>query len=74
MIVGELSDLDVVKSALTDEYDVRSEIGRGGMAVVFLARDRALDRDVAIKVLPLAMTFDSDLVERFQREARTSAS
>jgi hypothetical protein len=74
VIVGELSDLDVVKSALTDEYDVRSEIGRGGMAVVFLARDRALDRDVAIKVLPLAMTFDSDLVERFQREARTSAS
>jgi serine/threonine protein kinase len=74
VIVGELSDLEVVKSALADEYDVQSEIGRGGMAVVFLAHDRALGRDVAIKVLPLAMTFDADVVERFQREARTSAS
>jgi protein kinase-like protein len=74
VIVGELSDLEVVKSALADEYDVQSEIGRGGMAVVFLAHDRALGRDVAIKVLPLAMTFDADLVERFQREARTAAS
>jgi hypothetical protein len=74
VIVGELSDIDVVKSALADEYDVRSEIGRGGMAVVFLAHDRSLGRDVAIKVLPIAMTFDSDFVERFQREARTSAS
>jgi hypothetical protein len=74
VIVGELSDLDVVKSALADEYDVRSEIGRGGMAVVFLAHDRSLGRDVAIKVLPAAMTFDADFVERFQREARTSAS
>jgi serine/threonine protein kinase len=74
VIVGELSDLDVVKSALADEYDVRSEIGRGGMAVVFLAHDRSLGRDVAIKVLPIAMTFDSDFAERFEREARTSAS
>ncbi|HZS61732.1 MAG TPA: serine/threonine-protein kinase, partial [Gemmatimonadaceae bacterium] len=74
VIVGELSDLEVVKSVLADEYDVRSEIGRGGMAVVFLAHDRSLGRDVAIKVLPMAMTFDADFVERFQREARTSAS
>src|SRR5579862_1830150 len=44
------------------------------MAVVFLAHDRSLGRDVAIKVLPLAMTFDADFAERFQREARTSAS
>ena len=74
VIVGELSDLDIVKSALADEYDVRSEIGRGGMAVVFLAHDRSLARDVAIKVLPMAMTFDADFAERFEREARTSAS
>ena len=43
------------------------------MAVVFRARERALDRDVAVKVLPAAFTFDAEFVERFQREARTSA-
>jgi len=41
---------------------------------VYRARERALDRDVAIKVLPMARTFDTEFVERFQREARLSAS
>lgn len=69
----EGSDLDLVRAALADEYEVLDEIGRGGMAVVFRARDRALDRDVAIKMLPISMSFDNDFVERFQREARMSA-
>jgi serine/threonine protein kinase len=66
-------ELELAKLALADEYDVLDEIGRGGMAIVYRARDKALDRDVAIKVLPPAMAFDAAFVERFQREARTAA-
>jgi len=67
-------EAEIVRQALEAEYDLVEELGRGGMAVVYRARERALDRDVAIKVLPLARTFDAELVERFQREARLSAA
>jgi serine/threonine protein kinase len=67
-------DAALVRAALADEYDILEELGRGGMAVVFRARERALERDVAIKVLPRALTFDAALVERFQREARIAAA
>lgn len=67
-------DLELIRSALGTEYEIIEELGRGGMAVVYRARERSLDRDVAIKVLPVARTFDAELVARFQREARTSAS
>ena len=70
---GTPSDFTIVRDALADDYDVIEELGRGGMAVVYRARERALDRDVAIKVVPLARVSDGDLVERFQREARLSA-
>ena len=53
-------------------YSLEREIGRGGMGVVFLARDVALDRPVAIKLLP-AETHASAARERFLREARTAA-
>jgi len=43
--------LDRLKSALADRYAVRSEIGRGGMATVYLAEDLKHHRNVAIKVL-----------------------
>ena len=69
----EPSDLQIVRSALAADYEILGELGRGGMAIVYHARERALDRDVAVKVLPAAMAFDAELVERFQREARTSA-
>ena len=65
-------DLDVVRSALAAEYDIIAELGRGGMAVVYRARERELDREVALKVLPFSLAFDADFVERFQREARTA--
>ena len=51
-------------------YDVLEEIGRGGMGVVFRGRDRALDREVAIKVTTLSTTADAD---RLRTEARTLA-
>ena len=69
----EPKEIDVVRAALRDDYEGLLELGRGGMAVVYRARERHLDRDVALKVLPIAMTFDADFVERFQREAKTAA-
>jgi len=55
------------------KYEVQRLLGRGGMGAVFLAKDVALDRDVAIKVLPPEMTADTKLMQRFQSEARTAA-
>jgi serine/threonine protein kinase len=68
------SDLEVVRAALVDDYEVLEEIGRGGMAIVFRARDRQLHREIAIKVLPFAIAHDAEVVERFQREARLAAA
>lgn len=65
-------EIDVVRSALKKQYEILEELGRGGMAIVYRARELALEREVAIKVLPAVMTFDAEFVERFQREARTA--
>lgn len=62
-----------VQSALIGEYSLQRELGRGGMGVVYLARDVQLDRDVAIKVLPPELAANAVARERFLREARTAA-
>jgi serine/threonine-protein kinase len=62
-----------VVAALGDQYDIDCEIGRGGMSVVYRARDRRLDRHVAIKALPPELAYDPAIRTRFTREARTSA-
>jgi predicted Ser/Thr protein kinase len=67
------TDLDIVRAALAPDYEVLQELGKGGMATVYRARERMLDREVAIKVLPFSLAFDDSFVERFMREARTSA-
>jgi hypothetical protein len=59
--------------ALAGRYEITRLLGRGGMAVVFLAQDLALERQVAIKVLPPDMSQDIKLIPRFQQEAKTAA-
>ncbi|MEQ8769892.1 MAG: protein kinase [Phycisphaerales bacterium] len=54
-------------------FEVVREVGRGGMGVVYLARDTRLDREVAIKALPEHLASDLARLERFEREARTLA-
>jgi len=58
---------------LFPNYEVLELIGRGGMGAVYKARQLALDRIVAIKLLPLEVSVDKDFAERFKREARTMA-
>ena len=55
-------------------YEITREIGRGGMGVVYLARDTKLDRNVALKVLPEVLARDKERVARFQQEAKVLAS
>ena len=58
---------------LSAHYELDQEIGRGGMGVVYRAKDRRLKRTVAIKVLPPELAFRSEIKTRFLREAETAA-
>jgi len=71
---GEEQLLVSVRRALAADYDVERELGRGGMAVVFKARDKELDRPVALKVLPPELAPVATVADRFKREARLAAS
>ena len=62
-----------LQAALAGEYSLQRELGRGGMGIVYLARDVQLDRDVAIKVLPTHLARLTTARERFVQEARTAA-
>src|SRR5437868_8468422 len=62
-----------LQQAIAGRYSLERELGRGGMGIVFLARDVALDRPIAIKLLPPALAARAELKDRFLREARTAA-
>jgi eukaryotic-like serine/threonine-protein kinase len=63
-----------IARVLANRYELRTEIGRGGMADVYLALDRLLNRRVAVKILSAAYAADPSFVERFRREAQAAAS
>jgi serine/threonine-protein kinase len=62
-----------VERVLAATYELDREIGRGGMGIVYLARDKRLKRPVAIKLLPPELAFRSEIRSRFLREAETAA-
>ena len=64
--------MDVGKSLA--HYEILAKIGAGGMGEVYRARDTKLDRDVALKILPEALTRDADRHSRFHREAQALAA
>ena len=69
-LVGDARDI----AELGEEYSIVGELGRGGSAIVYRARDRSLGREVAIKVVhPRPLSSDDDPVARLAREARTVA-
>jgi TolB-like protein/Flp pilus assembly protein TadD len=55
-------------------YEILAPLGAGGMGEVYRARDKKLDRDVAVKVLPQAVAADADALARFEREAKAVAA
>jgi len=62
-----------LQELLAGRYSIERELGRGGMGIVLLARDVALDRPVAIKLLPPHLATRPDERDRFVQEARTAA-
>ncbi len=62
------------KTLIDGRYELRGQVGRGGMADVFLAHDAVLDRDVALKLLKDEYADNEEFVERFKREAQSAAA
>lgn len=64
----------LIGSTLVDRYEIIERMGRGGMGVVYLAQDRTLQREVAVKVLRRGPETDGRPLERFTREAKVAAA
>jgi TolB-like protein/Tfp pilus assembly protein PilF len=66
--------MTLAAGTLLGPYEILSPLGKGGMGEVYRARDKKLDRDVAVKVLPPAVAADPDTLARFEREAKAVAA
>jgi len=66
--------MDRLREVLAGEFEIEGELGRGGMAAVFRARELALNRHVAIKVMAPGLLLGEGMVERFRQEAVTIAN
>jgi len=64
----------ILPNTTLGQYTIVSKIGEGGMGEVWRARDPKLGRDVAIKVLPAALSADKDRLARFEQEAQAAGA
>ena len=64
--------MTIAPGAKLGRYEVRSQIGAGGMGEVYLARDPKINREVAIKVLPPAYSSDAERLRRFEQEVQAT--
>src|SRR6266704_95019 len=66
--------MDISSGTKLGRYEIRSQIGAGGMGEVYRARDDKLNRDVAIKVLPATLSQNADRLRRFEQEAQAAGA
>ncbi len=71
--IAATADQSMLETALGHQYEIVRQLGRGGMGAVYLARERSLERFVAIKVLRPDLADAAEARERFRREARIAA-
>ena len=71
---AERRALDDLRAALGDDFEIVRRLGRGSMATVYLAKEKALGRLVAVKVLLPGRARDETARRRFEREAKVLAS
>jgi len=64
----------MAKTVLNDRYELGEEVGKGGMAITYRARDTLLNRTVAVKVMREQFSSDPAFIERFRREAQAAAN
>ena len=66
--------MDIIGRTIANRYEIINKTGVGGMATVYMAKDKVLNRNVAIKVLKDEFTTDDEFVKRFNSEAQSAAS
>ena len=65
--------MDLIGKVIGNRYEILTEVGNGGMATVYKAKDNILNRLVAIKILKDEFTTDQEFVKRFNTEAQSAA-
>ena len=66
--------MNLIGKIIGNRYEILEEVGLGGMATVYKAKDHVLNRLVAVKVLKDEFTTDTDFIKRFNTEAQAAAS
>ena len=66
--------MNIIGKTIANRFEIISKTGVGGMATVYVAKDKVLNRDVAVKVLKDEFTTDEEFVKRFNSEALSAAS
>src|SRR6266446_9432854 len=66
--------MTIASGAILGRYEIRSQLGAGGMGEVYLAQDTKLDRKVALKILPADLATNQDRMRRFRQEAKATSA